>query len=256
MSMESPQQKAASETAAWQAALSQQLAGIALPELQAILGGRNWVVDQAATPGSTDAEGNYTAGTPEQGHWETTKGSLSDLLAGTQGGSQKSALDQAAYQSALGQLNQGYDQQGRIANEALSYQGLRSGESRRSPTAMSSSIGQAATALDKDRMSALRNLEFTSAQTSMADYNKLLQLMGQGTQTALGLAGGFSSTSNAALSGLSNVSPGASALGGASAGGALGGAIAGAGWGTAAGPYGALIGAAIGGVGGYVAGGG
>lgn len=250
MSMESPQQQAASETAAWQAALSQQLAGIALPELQGLMGGRNWVVDKAAVPGTYDTDGNYTEGTPEQGHWETTKGSLTSLLQGTEGGTKKSALDQAAYQSALGTLNQAYDQQGRVSGEALAYQGLRSGEGRRSPGAMTSALGQTATALEKDRQSALRNLQFTSAQSSMADYNKLLQLMGQGTQTALGLAGGFSSASSGALAGLSQTSPGGSAIGGALGGASTGLTVSGGS------PYGALIGGVIGGVGGYLQGGG
>lgn len=244
MTMESPQQQAASQTAAWQAALSQQLAGVALPELQGLMGGRQWVVDVPATMGSYDAEGNYTAGTEEKGHWEMREGTLSSLLASTQGGTQKSTLDQAAYQSALGTLNRAYGQQGRTSAEALGYQGLRTGEARRSPGAMTSAIGQAATALDRDRMSALRNLEFTSAQSSMADYNKLLQLMGQGTQTALGLAGGFGATSTSALSGLSQTSPGAGALGGALSGAAAGSAINF--------PYGTIAGAVIGGVGGYL----
>lgn len=256
MSMTSPQQKAAAETSAWQAALSQQLAGVALPELQMLMGGRQWVVDQPATSGTTDAEGNIvTPATPEKGHWVTTEGKIGSLLSGTQGGSQKSALDQQAFQSALTQLNAAYGQQQGVSREALSYQGLRTGESRRSPSAMGSAIGQAATSLDRDRTMALRNLEFTSAQTSMADYNKLLQLMGQGTQTALGLAGGFGATSSAALGGLSNVAPGQTAMAGAASGASIGAAIGAPVFGVGAG-VGALVGGAIGGVGGYFAGGG
>jgi hypothetical protein len=253
MSMESPQQKAASETSAWQAALAQQLAGVALPELQGLMGGRSWVVDTPATAGTYDSEGNYTEGTPEKGHWATTQGSLTSLLAGTQGGTQKSALDEKAYQSALGQLNQGYAQQGMVSREALGYQGLRSGEARRSPGAMTSSLGQTATALERDRQTALQNLNFQSAQSSMADYNKLLQLMGQGTQTALGLGAGFSGASGSALAGLSQVSPGASAMGGAATGASLGATIGSAFplLGTA---IGGIAGGLIGGVGGYAAG--
>ncbi len=255
MSMTSPQQKAAAETSAWQAALSQQLAGVALPELQQLLGGRTWVQDAAATEPVLDEYGAVvTPGTAAKGHWETTQGSLTSLLALTQGGAVPSTMDAAAYQSALSQLNRAYGQQGRSMAEAAGYQGLRSGEARRSPGAVSSMISDAATMLERDRMQALANLQFTSAQTSLADYNKLLQLMGQGTQTALGLAGGFGATSSAALGGLSQVSPGQAALGGAATGGALGGAIAGAGWGTAAGPYGALIGAGVGAIAGGLAG--
>jgi hypothetical protein len=250
MSMESPQQQAASQTALWQSALSQQLAGVALPELLGLMGGQHYVVDEPAGPVTYDSEGHAIPGTPEKGHWESTTGSLSTLLDSTQGGTVKSSLDQQAYQSALGTLNQSYAQQGRAASEAASYQGLRGGEARRSPTAMRSALGQTATALERDRQAALRNLQFTSAQTSMADYNKLLQLMGQGTQTALGLAGGFSSASGGALAGLSQTSPGGSAIGGALGGAATGASIPGAG------VYGALAGAVIGGVGGYIQGGG
>ncbi len=254
--MTSPQQKAAAETSAWQAALAQQLAGVALPELQQLMGGQTWVQDTTATEPVLDDQGNIiTPGKAATGHWQTTQGSLSSLLASTQGGSVPSMLDQTAYQSALGQLNRGYAQQGRGITEYGGYQGLRTGEGRRSPGAMTSAIGQAATALERDRQQALANLQFTSAQTSMADYNKLLQLMGQGTQTALGLAGGFSATSSAALGGLSQVSPGQTAMGGFGAGAALGAGIGSVvpGVGTV---LGGAIGGVLGGVAGYGAGGG
>lgn len=168
---ETSQTKAASATAKWQSELAGQLSEIAIPELQAMMG-----------PG----------------------GQISSLLASTQGGKVKSTLDEQAYQAALGTLNQAYGQQGRISSEAIGYQGLRTGEGRRSPGAMTSAIGQAATALDKDRMAALRNLEFASAASSMTDYNKLLQLMGQGTQTGLQLAQGFAGIGTQGIGGLSN----------------------------------------------------
>jgi hypothetical protein len=102
----------------------------------------------------------------------------------------------------------------------------------------------AATSLDRDRQSALKNLDFQSASSSRSDFNQVLQLLGQGTKTGLGLAQGFSGASGAAIGGLSNQSQ---------FGGALGGAASGAGLGFTVGNVpGAVIGGVLGGVGGYL----
>lgn len=205
MSSTSPQAAAAGDTAAWQAQLSQMLSGITMPELQKLM----------------------------------ESGGLSGML-GSVGANGQMGADAAIKSSATSQLNQGYDQAKTGSREAISYGALRSGEGRSSPGAVSSAITSAATSLDRDRTSALRNLDFQSASSSMTDYNKVLQMLGQGTNTALGLAQGFSGASGAAIGGLSGMSQ---------AGGIIGGAATGAGIGTAINPgWGTAIGAVAGGI--------
>jgi hypothetical protein len=204
MSSTSPQAKTAAENSAWQAGLAQQLSGITLPELQKILG----------------SEG------------------IASMLAGSIEG--RLPQDYVSLNAATGQLNQGYNNAQNTTAASINYGALRSGEGRRSPGAVSSALGGAATGLERDRTAALRNLEFASAQSSMSDYNKVLQLLGQGANTSLGLAQGFSGASNAAIGGLSGNTQMGNILGGASAGAGLGTSIY-PGWGTA-------IGAVVGGI--------
>jgi len=205
MSTTSPQSAAAGEQAQWQAGLAASLSNLTMPELQRLMG----KTGLAGMLGSVDIEGRL-------------------------------APDAAIRQSALSQLNESYGQAGMGQREAINYAGLRSGEGRRSPGALSGSLQSAATGLDRDRQSALRNLEFQSAQSSLGDYNRVLQLLGQGSNTALGLAGGFSGAAGSAIGGLSNQTQ---------AGGIIGGAASGAGLGaTVGGPWGALIGGVAGGV--------
>jgi hypothetical protein len=204
VSTTSPQSAAASQQAEWQATLAKQLSGVTLPELQQLMG--------------------------PQG--------LHGMLSGADR-SGRMAQDAQVRTQALGQLNQGYDQAKMGTREAVSYGGLRSGEARRSPGAMNAALGGAATSLERDRQAALRNLEFASAQSSMSDYNKVLQLLGQGSSTSLGLAQGFSGAQNAAIGGLSS---------GTQMGGIIGGASTGASLGAYGGVYGAAAGAVIGGV--------
>ncbi len=205
MSTESAQQKAAGQQAVWQANLAQQLSGIAQPELKALMGQLTGML------GTTDASGRL-------------------------------GIDATVRSAALDQLNQGYDQAQFGSREAISYGGLRTGEGRMSPGALSGGIASAATSLERDRQAAIRNLEFASAQSSLADYNQVLQLLGQGTQSALGLAGGFGQTAGSAIGGLSSTSPFGAALGGAASGASLGSV---AGW------PGAVVGGVVGGLGGY-----
>lgn len=210
MSTSSPQADAAAQNAVWQAGLAQQLANVATPELKQLIG--------------------------------TLQGDIKGA-----GASGLLGMDRQVKDSALAQLNQGYGQAQFGSREAIGYGGLRTGEGRLSPGALSSGVMSAATGLERDRQAALRNLNFQSAQTSLQDYNQVLSLLGQGTQTSLGLAQGFSGASNAAIGGLSSASPFGSALGGAASGASLGSV---AGW------PGAIVGGVVGGVGGYLAGGG
>lgn len=189
MSTSSPQAEAAGDQAQWQAQLARQLSGIAQPELQKLVGG------------------------------------LTSQLQGRSASGQLTA-DAGVLSSATNQLNQGYGQAGFGSREAIGYGALRSGEANRSPGAVNSSVMNAATSLDRDRTSALRNLQFQSAQSSMADYNQVLQLLGQGTQSSLGLAQGFSGASGQAIGGLSNQSDFSNILGGVATGVSILGAFA------------------------------
>ena len=239
MSTTSPQEKAAGETAAWQSQLASQLSGVTIPELQKMLG----------TPG---VAGHYqTTGKEGEQTWvpatDATPGSLSALLDSTQGGSAPSTLDQSVLAGATTQLNQGYDQAQNASKESIGYQSLRGGVNRTNAPAESGAIGRAASSLERDRQTALNNLNFQSSVSSMADYNQLLQLMGQGAQTSLGLASGFGSATGSAIGGLSKNSEFGSTLGGAASGAALG---------AVAGVPGAVIGGVAGGMLGYFGSGG
>jgi hypothetical protein len=208
MSGDSAQAKAAGEQAAWQSSLSSQLSGIALPELQKLTGNLTGMLS------SRDASGMM-------------------------------AQDRTVRDQAAQQLNQSYGQARMGTQEQIGYNALRSGEGRSSPGAVQSALGSSATMLAQDQSAALRNLQFQSAQSSMADYNQVLSLLGQGSQSALGLAGGFSGAAGQAIGGLSNQSQTGSALGGAASGAALGATL---------GPWGALVGGVVGGAAGYFGG--
>ena len=213
MSTVSPQARAADENAQWQSALAKQLYEIAGPEYRSLLG---------------------------QG------GTISSMLGSLNANGQL-PQDAANLKSATDELNRGYGQAGFGNREFVNYAGLRSGEGRISPMSANSMMQGAATSLERDRQAALANLNFMSANASMTDYNKLLGLMGQGVQSSLGLAQGYSGASNAAIGGLSNQSQ---------MGGALGGAASGAATGAVFGPWGAVAGGVIGGVAGALGSGG
>jgi len=215
MSTVSPQARAADENAQWQSALAKQLYEIAGPEYRSLLG---------------------------QG------GTISTML-GSMNANGQLPQDAANLKSATDELNRGYGQAGFGNREFVNYAGLRSGEGRISPMSANSMMQGAATSLERDRQAALANLNFMSANASMTDYNKLLGLMGQGVQSSLGLAQGYSGAANAALGGLSQQTQMGTTLAGMGAGASLGATI-GSFW---PGP-GTLIGGAIGGIAGGAAG--
>ena len=214
MSTTSPQAKAADQNAQWQAALAKQLSGVTIPELQSLLG---------------------------------PSGSITQMLGNLNANGQL-PQDAANLKSATDELNRGYGQAGFGNQEFTNYAALRMGEGRRSPGAVNSMMQGAATSLERDRQQALANLNFMSANASMTDYNKLLGLMGQGVQTSLGLAQGFSGASNSAIGGLSNQTQMGGFLGGAASGAAAGSMINV--------PYGTIVGGVVGGVGGLLSSGG
>jgi len=184
MSTTSPQVKAAGENVAWQSNIARQASSIALPELQKFFG--NPIMGQT--------------------------GMFDQMFAGS-GPNGMLSMDRANLAGATNQLNQGYQQAGYGLGQTIGYGGLRSGEGRQSPGAMNAALGSAMTTLERQRQGALANLNFMSAQASMSDYNKLLGLMGQGTQTAMNLGGGFSGLTNQAIGGLSPSSDMDTALG-------------------------------------------
>lgn len=100
----------------------------------------------------------------------------------------------------------------------------------------------AARALDTQRNTAMRQLDLQEAGAGLNEFNTLMDLLGSGAGTALGLGAGGAGNAAAALRGFSNVSPLQGALGGAATGASLG---------SYAGGYGALIGGILGAAGGY-----
>lgn len=227
MSTTSPQAEAAGQEAAWQAGLAQQLSGLTQPELQMLLmGGKKWVPNPNTVSPATGEIMHGSSG----GHWETTPGLLSGILS-SQDAQGRLGPDAKIRADALAQLNTGFGQAQMGSREAIGYGGLRSGEGRLSPGAVNTSVMSAATSLDRDRATALRNLEFQSAQSSLADYNQVLSLLGQGVNTSLGLSRGFSGAAGAAIGGLSTQTQAGNVLGGAASGAALGTSIY-PGWGT------------------------
>ncbi len=204
-----------------------------------MLGGRKWVVDPPKEGGT---EGRFP--NRPTGHWEEQPGMITGLLESTKGGTVRSSLDEANYQAALSQLNKGYGQAAFGNKEAINYGALRSGEGRLSGAVPQSAIASSATALERDRQTAINNLNFQSASASMSDYNQLLSLMGQGVNASLGLAQGFSGASGAAIGGLSNTSQFGSTLGGATSGAALGSQVNV--------PWGTIVGGVVGGAAGYL----
>ncbi len=210
MSTTSPQQKAALQNADLQSQWASQLAGLAMPEYQMLLG---------------------------------QNGMSPSMLAGKDA-TGRLGIDAAALKSSTDQLNAGYGQAGFGNNEYINYMANRMGESRRGFGPTNAMMQGAATSLERDRQAALANLNFMSAQSSMADYNKLLGLMGQGTQGALGLAQGYMGLSNQAIGGMNPNSEMSGILGGASSGAGLGFSVGG--------PWGAAAGGILGGIGGYL----
>jgi len=209
MSTTSPQSRAADENAQWQAALARQLYQIAGPEYRSLLG---------------------------------SGGTISNMLS-SMDSSGRLAIDSANLKSSTDELNRAYTQAQFGNREFANYAGLRSGEGRVSPGAISAVTGNMGTTLENDRQQALANLNFMSATSSMQDYNKLLGLMGQGIQSSLGLAQGYSGAANAAIGGLSGQSQFGTTMAGFSTGAALG-----AGIGSVVPGIGTVLGGAVGGV--------
>lgn len=149
---------------------------------------------------------------------------------------------QTAFNTARAGINQDFASAGR-GNQAAITQGFAQGGQLWDSNQRADAMTLAANDLEKERRTAMRNLDFSEANAGLTQFNALMNLLGAGAGTGLNLAGGFSSAQSQAIGGLSNQSQGWSTLGGAASGAATGATF---------GPYGALIGGVLGGVGGYL----
>lgn len=205
MSSASPQEQAATDAARVNYGINQELSNIALPGLKATL----------------------------------------DSLAQQLGGGGLNQDVHRTFETARGELNQGYQ------NSLASSQGLIQQQARQSgdvyqPQQVQDAISLQATQYDHQRAQGMRNLQFQEAQAGLGQYNQLMAMLGQGAGAGLNLGRGFSSLQAGAIGGMPNSDPWGSALGGAASGAAMGGSIGG-GWGAA-------IGAVGGGLAGYLGG--
>jgi hypothetical protein len=216
VSTESAQAKASGEEQQFQAQLSKNLSALTTPQLRQMIG-----------PG----------------------GIITNALGSTANGTLRSSMDQKVYDESKASLDSAYGQAAFGNRESTNYAALRGGEGRLSSAVPGAAIGQAATALERDRQSALANLKFSSAASSMTNYNQLLGLFGQGVNQSLNLAQGFSGAAHAAIGGLSNQSQFGNTLGGASAGAGLGATI-----GSVIPGVGTVVGGAVGGLAGGILG--
>lgn len=179
--------------------------------------------------------------------WENTKGPLQDIFGmlqqGMAGGyNQTPELIKNEFAEARTGTNMSYDSAIRTNRELAGARARTSGQPY-STGELDAAISQGTWALNQSRESAMRNLQFQESQAGMNQWNNYLSLMGQGANTAIGMANGMAGAQMGAINQMG---------GGGGWGGALGGAASGAAAGSAFGPYGTAIGAVLGGVGGYL----
>jgi hypothetical protein len=150
------------------------------------------------------------------------------------------------FDAARTDMNKQYDQalttsSGLIKQRATQSGGLFSTEQ------LGDATRTAAIGLEQDRAQAERQLSMQEASAGLGQFNQLMNLLGQGGRTALGMGQGGLGLQLGSIQGLSNTSQMGGAIAGASTGASLG-SMGGLGWGTA-------IGGALGGLYGYFSGG-
>lgn len=176
--------------------------------------------------------------------WQSAKGPLGEIFQMLQSGTSQGyneipGLVKKEFSEARQQTNLGYDSSIQANRELAAARARTSGQPY-STGELDAAINQGTWALNQNRESALRNLNFQEAQAGMGQWNNYLSMMGQGANTAIGLGGGFAGAGNSAISQMS---------GGGGWGGALQGAAGGAAAGTSVYPgWGTVIGGVIGGV--------
>lgn len=178
--------------------------------------------------------------------WDESKGPLTDIFRQLQQGmtggyNEVPELVKREFAEARTGTNEQYDSAIRSNRELAAIRAKTSGQPY-STGELDAAIAQGTWALNQNRESAMRNLQFQEAQAGMNQWNNYLSMMGQGANTAIGLGQGYSGAGMGAISQMSQ---------GGGWGGALGGAASGAAAGSTFGPYGTAIGAVLGGVGGY-----
>lgn len=179
--------------------------------------------------------------------WDESKGPLSEILQMLQGGisggynaipeNVSRQFDKARQESDLG-----YDSAIKANRELVGARARTSGQPY-STGELDSAISQGTWALNQSREAATRNLKFQEAQAGMQQYNQFLNLLGQGSNTAIGMGQGMSQAQLGAIGQMQGSGGWGGALSGAAGGAAAGTSIA-PGWGT-------VIGGVLGGVGGY-----
>jgi hypothetical protein len=182
--------------------------------------------------------------------WDSSKGPMGEIFRMLQGETaggynQTPGLVKQEFAEARTGTNLSYDSAIR-ANRELAGARAKTSGGVYSTGELDSAISQGTFALNQNRESAMRNLQFQEAQAGMGQWNNYLSLMGQGANSAIGLGQGFSGAGLGAVSQMSNSGGWGGALSGAASGAATGASIPGAGW------YGAAIGGVIGGIGGYM----
>lgn len=181
--------------------------------------------------------------------WDTSKGPLSEILnmlgQGVSGGyNEIPGQISKQFDKARAETDVGYDSAIKAQRELAGARARTSGQPY-STGELDAAISQGTWALNQSRDSAMRNLKFQEAQAGMGQYNQMLNLLGMGSNTAIGMGQGMSQAQLGAIGQMGGGGGWGGALQGA-AGGAATGATIGAG-----NPYGIAIGAVLGGVGGY-----
>ena len=178
--------------------------------------------------------------------WDESKGPLKDIFSMLQQGMSGgyNAIPENVkreFGEARTATNEQYDSAIRSNRELAAMRAKTSGQPF-STGELDAAIAQGTWALNQNRESAMRNLQFQEAQAGMNQWNNYLSLMGQGSNTAIGLGQGFSGAGMGAISQMSSGGGAGSILGGAASGAAAGSMVA-PGWGT-------VIGGVLGAVGG------
>ena len=182
--------------------------------------------------------------------WNEAKGPLSEIFGmlkeGVAGG--PNAIPDSVsrqFDAARSEANTDYNSAIRTNRELAAARARTSGQPF-STGELDAAIAQGTFALNQQRDSAMRNLQFQEAQAGMGQYNQYLSLMGIGANTAMNMGQGMGSAQLGAISQMGQSGGWGSALGGAASGAAMGAQFGGG--------YGALIGGVLGGVGGYFSG--
>lgn len=166
---------------------------------------------------------------------------LAAVLGRLRGGPGTNPDIDRAYDQAMSQFNTSMDQGQRALGQTTAYRSNAWGAPNQ--TAALGALTEGTAALDQQRQLGLRRLEFQKSTDKLEAYNKLMDYLTGGANTAIGLAQGSGQLAAGALGGLRRDNPWVSAGGGALSGAATGYSVGG--------PYGAAAGAVLGGVLGY-----